>query len=100
MRQQPVLTLTAVLALATGVFMATTGFTFLEAVLWARIPFEGGDRFVIVEAYTEPAARRAAIEDERFRHLRAGVPALQHVGAFDDSAQNLILSDGEVALVA
>lgn len=39
MRQQPVLTLTAILALATGIGLATMGFTFLEAGLRARLPF-------------------------------------------------------------
>jgi hypothetical protein len=58
MRQQPVLAAAAVLALATGIGMATTGFAFLEAVLLARLPFPDGDRFVLLEAYADPEARR------------------------------------------
>jgi putative ABC transport system permease protein len=99
-RKQPIVTGAAIAALATGIFLATTGFTFLEAVLWARLPFAGGDRFVLVEAFAQPQARRIAVEYDRFETLRYHLPALQHVGAFGPGAQNLLLPDGEVALVA
>ena len=99
MRKQPILTATLVCALAIGIGMATTGFTFLEAVVWGRLPFSGGDRFVIVDVYAEPDGRRASIDDDRFRALRAGASSLQHLGAFHGSAQNLQLPSGEVMLV-
>ena len=51
LRKQPVVTLTSVLALAVGMGMATTGFTLLDAVLFGRLPFQGGDRFVLLDAY-------------------------------------------------
>ena len=45
-RKQPLLSFTSALALATGIGLATTGFTVLDAVLFSRLPFAGGDRFV------------------------------------------------------
>lgn len=98
MRKQPVMTATAILALATGIFLATTGFTFLEAVIWARLPFSGGDRFVLIDVYEEPGGRRGSIGDARFRMLRANVPAFQHLGAFTSAQQNLLLPSGDVVL--
>ena len=98
-RKQPVLTLTAILALATGIGLATMGFTFLEAGLRAKLPFAGGDRFVMVDIYEEPQARRASIDADRFRALRQNVTALEHLGALEGAAQNLVLASGEIALV-
>ena len=98
-RKQPVLTLTAVLALATGIALATMGFTFLEAGLRARLPFAGGDRFVMVDAYEDPQAVRANINLDRFEALRQGAPALEHLGALEGAPQNLVLASGEVALI-
>ena len=99
-RRQPVLTLTAVLALATGVGMATTGFTFLEAGLRAVLPFNGGDRFVMVDVYEEPEARRAHLTLDQFRTLRSDANAFDHLGALENAAQNLFLPGGEVTLVS
>jgi putative ABC transport system permease protein len=99
MRKQPILTITAVLALATGIFLATTGFTFLEAGIRAQLPFSGGDRFVLLDIRQEPQANRGRIEGERFRLLRQGVPAVQHLGAFAQHSQNLVLTSGEVRLI-
>jgi predicted permease len=99
MRKQPVLTITTILALATGIGMATTGFTLLEAVLYAKLPFAGGDRFVLVDVYEDPAARRVDVDDARLHALRGGVPALRHLGAARTSAINLLLPSGDVVLL-
>jgi predicted branched-subunit amino acid permease len=64
-RKQPLLTATALLALATGIAMATTGFALVEAVACARLPFSGGERFVLIDVRTIPDARRADVEAER-----------------------------------
>ena len=98
-RKEPLLTFSVVLALATGIGMATTGFTLLEAVLWARLPFAGGEQFVLVTAFQEPDARRASIEPDRLLAFREGIPALSHVGAVRSMGANLRLPSGNVALV-
>ena len=99
-RKEPLLTFTVVLALATGIGMATTGFTVLEAGLSARLPFAGGDRLVLVDAFQEPDARRTTIEPERLGAFREGIPALSHVGALRSRGANLRLPSGEVALIS
>jgi hypothetical protein len=67
LRKQPVVTFTTLLALTVGIGMATTGFTLLDAVLFSRLPFPNGDRFVLVEAYKEPDVQRTGVEADRFR---------------------------------
>src|SRR5215210_2486392 len=62
LRRQPVVTVTTVLALAVGIGMATTGFTLLDSVLFSRLPYPNGDRFVVVEVYTEPGAERGSLD--------------------------------------
>ena len=99
-RKQPILTLTAVLALAVGIGLATTGFAFLDMIWRARLPFAGGDRVVMVTAFEEPSGMRVALSRERFETLRRGVPALQHLGGIANSPQNLLLPSGEVAVVS
>jgi putative ABC transport system permease protein len=98
-RKQPIHTLTAILALATGIGLATTGFTFLEAGLTAELPFRGGGEFVMVDVYVEPEARRSNVERDRFEMLRKA-PGLKHLGAVANAPQNLLLPSGEVALAA
>lgn len=85
--------------LATGIGVAATGFTLLEAVLFSKLPFAGGERFVLLNVYEEPEATRATLEPERFRLFRDNAPAFQHLGAFRGSPTNLILRSGEVVPV-
>ena len=68
-RKEPLLTFTVVLALATGIGLATTGFTLLEAGLSARLTFAGGDQFVLIDAYRNPT--RGALPLKRI----AGAPS-------------------------
>ena len=49
-RKQPMVAATVVLALAVGIGMATTGFTFMNSVLRGELPFDNGDRFVRLTA--------------------------------------------------
>ena len=56
LRKQPVVTLTTLFALTIGIGMATTGFTLLDSVLYSKLPYPNGDRFVLVNAH--PPSRR------------------------------------------
>ena len=100
LRKQPVVTLTTVLALAVGIGMATTGFTLLDSVLFSRLPYPNGDRFVLVEVYTEPEAQRTALDAERFRFFAERGSAFEHLGAFRDNEVNLLLPSGEIVPVS
>ena len=96
LRRQPVVTLTTVLALAVGIGMATTGFTLLDSVLFSKLPYPNGDRFVLVEVHTEPEAERSTVDAERFRFFRERASTFEHLGAFRDNEVNLLLPSGEV----
>ncbi len=96
LRRQPVVTLTTVLALAVGIGMATTGFTLLDSVLFSKLPYPNGDRFVLVEVHTEPEAQRSTVEAERFRFFRERASTFEHLGAFRDNEVNLLLPSGEI----
>ena len=51
--KQPILSITIVLALATGIGLATIGFTLREALLNGQVPFANGDRFVRLVLHSE-----------------------------------------------
>ena len=96
LRRQPVVTLTTVLALAVGIGMATTGFTLLDSVLFSKLPYPNGERFVLVEVHTEPEAQRSTVEAERFRFFRERASTFEHLGAIRDNEVNLLLPSGEI----
>ena len=99
LRRQPVVTLTTVLALAVGIGMATTGFTLLDSVLFSRLPYPNGDRWVLVEVHTEPEAQRSSLDAERFRFFVERATTFEHLGAFRDNEVNLQLPSGETVPV-
>jgi putative ABC transport system permease protein len=96
LRKQPVVTLTTLFALTVGIAVTTTGFTLLDSVIFSRLPFPNGDRFVLLDVYTEPEAERTSLDFERFRLFSSQAATLEHVGAFRGAAINLRLASGEV----
>jgi predicted permease len=99
LRKQPVVTFATVLVLTVGIGMATTGFTLLDSVLFSRLPFPNGDRFALVEVYTEPDGRRTGLVGDRFRFLAEHASAFEHLGAFRGAELNLQLRSGELVPV-
>ena len=99
LRKQPVVTLTTLIALTIGIGMATTGFTLLDSVLYSRLPYPNGDRFVLFNAYTEHA-QRTAIDAERFRFFVDHASSFEHLGAFQGTSVNLVLPSGEIVPVS
>ena len=93
------LTLTVVAALAVGIALATGAFTFTDAVLHGRLPFEHGERFVRLEAFSQPEGRRVPVESERFRLVREGAASLEYLGVMAAGPVNLLLDSGEVVSV-
>jgi putative ABC transport system permease protein len=100
LRKQPIVTVTTLLTLAVGIGMATTGFTLLDSVLFSRLPFPNGDRFVLVNVYSEPDAQRTSLDVERFRFFTQHASTFEHLGAFRDTHVNLQLASGEVVAVS
>ena len=99
LRKQPIVTAATLVALAVGIGMATTGFTLLDAVLFSRLPYANGDRFVVLEVFSDPEGQRAAIEADRRRHLVEHATTLEHVGAFRGTEVALKLPSGELSPV-
>jgi hypothetical protein len=96
LRARPLLAFAATLALAVGIGIATAGYAFVDSLLWGRLPWEGGDRFVLVTAYTEPDGESTALDADTYR-LMLGEPGLfEHVGLIDGTQLNLEHASGEV----
>ena len=100
MARQPILTLTATVSLAVGIALATVGFAFMEAVLFSRLPFQNGDRFVQLRVFEEPRHVPARLAPESYAALCAGATTLEHLGALAPRRENATLPSGDVVVVA
>ena len=78
--KQPVLSLTIVVALATGMCLATIGFTLREAVLYSSLPFANGDRFVRLVMHSE-ADDNVDVDLDGYHAMRDTSHAFVHLGA-------------------
>lgn len=100
----PLLSFTAIFALAAGIALAATGFAGLEVALFAELPFENGDRFVRFQVLDKNGYR--GLDADLFRTLReeaeagpaaqGSEPIFEHVGAFGGDLFNLRYDSGEV----
>jgi predicted permease len=77
--KQPILSATIILALATGICLATMGFTFRDALLHSSLPYRAGERVARVFAF-DREGRGADIDLERYRVLRDRAVSFEHVG--------------------
>jgi len=78
--KQPILSLTIILALATGICFATMGFTFREEIVNGRLPYRAGDRMARVFVLNRDGGR-LDLDLERYRALRDRAASFEHVGA-------------------
>src|SRR6188508_2054666 len=62
--KQPILSLTIILALATGICFATMGFTFREELLHSTLPYQAGDRMVRVYVLNRDSGRPFTVTHE------------------------------------
>jgi predicted permease len=93
--RQPVLSLTIVLALATGVCLATIGFTLREAVLFSSLPFSNADRFVRLVMHSE-AEDNVEVDLDGYHAIRDTSKAFVHLGAEGGAEFALENPDGTV----
>lgn len=98
--RHPLLSLTALLALAVGTGLALCGHLLLDAVLRSELDMEFGDRFVMIEPLPE---RRGSVpvqvDGDLVAALRDGVPELEYVGASQGTEGNLFDDEGGVTPV-
>ena len=93
--RQPVLSLTIVIALATGVCLATIGFTLREAVLNSSLPFANGDRFVRLVMHSD-AEDNVEVDLDGYHAIRDTSKTFVHLGAESGSEFALENPDGTV----
>ena len=96
MWREPILTLTAMAALTLGIGLATVGFATVETFLFSHLPFEGGDRFVLIRAIEEPERRPARLTPEDYRLLSAQTTMFEHLGAASQGRESVRLPSGDV----
>jgi predicted permease len=93
--KQPILSITVVLALATGICLATIGFTLRDAVLNSHLPFANGDRFVRLVQHSE-AEDNVELDLDAYHAVRDTSKSFTHVGAEGGSEYVLENEDGSV----
>ncbi len=96
MRTEPFTTVTAGVAMAVGIGLLTVAAATAEALLFSRLPFEGGDRFVSLRALHEPTRAPLQLSADEYALLATQTNSFSHVGAGSQSRGNVTLSDGLV----
>ena len=86
--KQPILSLTIILALATGICVATIGFTFREEIVSATLPYAAGDRFARVFGLNRDGDR-LNIDIERYQAIRDGAKSFEFVGVAQSRSFNV-----------
>ena len=96
--KQPILSITVVLALATGIGLATIGFTLREAILNGQLPFANGDRFVRLVLHSE-AEDNVELDLDAYHAIRDTSNSFAHLGAVGDGEYALEGEDGTVEAI-
>ncbi len=97
--RQPFLTLTAVIALGVGIGLAAGGVSLFQQVFYSALPFDDGDRWVVIQTYDEAEGRRSRLDLERLRAFREA-SAFLYIGGSDAVDFNVLHPSGEVERVA
>ena len=93
--KQPILSVTIILALATGICLATMGFTLRDELVNAKLPYPAGERFARLEAADRDGGR-IDLDLERYHAFRDRATSFEHVGAFGARPFTLTHGAGEV----
>ena len=78
--KQPILSATIILALATGICLATMGFTFRDELVNSTLPYQAGDRIARVYVLNRDGAR-LDLDLERYHALHDRASSFEHIGA-------------------
>ena len=96
--KQPILSITIVFALATGIALATIGFTLREAILNSQLPFANGDRFVRLVLHSD-ADDNVQLDLDAYHAIRDTSKSFAHLGAVGDGEYALEGDDGTVEAI-
>ena len=78
--KQPILSATVILALATGICLATMGFTLRDELINSTLPYAAGERFARIYVLDREGSR-ATIDLDRYHAFRDHAQSFEHVGA-------------------
>ena len=93
--KQPILSITIILALATGVCLTTIGFTFREEIVNGRLPYQAGDRFARVYVLSREG-NPVEPTIEQYHAIRDRSLSFEHVGAGGVRSFTLLRGANEV----
>jgi putative ABC transport system permease protein len=96
--KQPILSGTIILALATGIGLATMGFTLREAMVNGVLPFAGGERFLRLNVYERDGRRD--LDLVRYQLFLEKASTLEHLGAVLGRPFSVEHESGEVEAVS
>ncbi len=96
--KQPILSATVILALATGICLATMGFTFRDALLHSSLPYRAGERIGRIFAFGQDG-RMADLDLERYEVLRDRAASFEHVGLLTARPFTLTYGPNEVEAI-
>ena len=96
--KQPILSITIILALATGIGFATMGFTVRDATLNSVLPFSGGERFAQLTAFDRDGGR-IPVDLARYHAFLERSGKLEHVGALGSRPFTITHGNGEIESV-
>ncbi len=97
-RKQPILSFTIVFALAIGIGLATVGFTLREGMLYSRLPFANGERFVRLVLHSD-ANDNVQLDLDAYHAIRDTSQSFAHLGAVGDGEYALEAKDGTVETI-
>ena len=78
--KQPILSITIILALATGICLATMGFTLRDEIINGSLPYQAGDRMARLYVMNRDGGR-LDLDLARYRAFRDGATTFEHLGA-------------------
>lgn len=96
--KQPILSLTIVFALAIGIGLATVGFTLRDGMLYGRLPFANGERFVRLVLHSD-ADDNVQLDLDAYHAIRDTSNSFAHLGAVGDTEYALEGDDGSVEAI-
>ncbi len=99
-RNQPVMTITSVVALGVGIGIVAGAFSVFHQGLYGDLPFPNGERWVNIESYSEETGRRTPVDLERLKLFRESAPALEYIAGSESGDFNLRHRGGEIERVS
>lgn len=97
--KQPVMTVTAVAALGIGIGIAAGAFSVFQQSLYSTLPFENGDRWVVIQSYSTESGRRSRMDRARLESFRASASAFEYIAGSEALEVNVVADDGSIERV-